>query len=393
MNDLVALPSVVFGPYAFSATGADVSFKPATIAGKFYADGNGNVPPTNVPLSITPIVDVNDNGAVTAADTTLNGSYSLDTTFPGSGRGTITLMSTAINALTSTAPVHQLQFAFYVVDSTHLHLVEIDHNAYLGGDSFSAPTGNSFSAANLPGPNYVFASGGNSSTGAYAVGGVFASNASGTISGGVLDSNNAGTVASNKTLIACPYTVDGTTGRIDLKLFSGTGTCPTTANAALSEFAVYQTLKGNAFMIEIDANAISTGVAFQQLTVPASITGNFALNVAGQGFFHNAPQSYQPVATGQITLAGSSLGVGIGGNAGNLDINTFSSIFPNDIISPTTSTLTLPATTTGRGTMLLNGTSPSVTYSLVYYPISGNAAVLFDQDKTRIAIGLIAIQF
>lgn len=146
-------------------------------------------------------------------------------------------------------------------------------------------------------------------------------------------------------------------------------------------------------MIEIDANAISTGVAFQQLTVPASMTGNFALNVAGQGFFHNLPQSYQPVATGQVTLAGSSLGVGIGGNAGNLDINTFSSIFPNDIISPTTSTLTLPAATTGRGTMLLTGTSPSVTYSLVYYPISANAALLFDQDKTRIAIGLIAIQF
>jgi hypothetical protein len=85
--------------------------------------------------------------------------------------------------------------------------------------------------------------------------------------------------------------------------------------------------------------------------------------------------------------------VGIGGGAGNLDINAFNSTFPSDIISPTTSTLSTPGATNGRGTLLLNGTSPNVTYSLVYYPINGASALLFDQDKTRIAIGAIALQF
>ena len=95
-------------------------------------------------------------------------------------------------------------------------------------------------------------------------------------------------------------------------------------------------------MIEIDANAISTGVAFQQLTIPASMNGNFALSVSGQGFFHSAPASYQPDTTGQVTLNGTGLGVGIGGGGGNLDINTFNSTFASDIISPATSTLSTP---------------------------------------------------
>jgi hypothetical protein len=394
LNDLVTQDSVVSGPYAFSFSGADLGFKPATVAGKFYADGSGNVPPTNVASGITPNMDVNDNGAVTLSDTSLNGSYALDTTFPGSGRGTITLLSTSINALTSSAITHQLQFAFYVTDNTHLHLVEIDHDAYLGGDAFSAPTGNSFSVANLTGANFVFAAGGNSSKGSYAAGGVFASSGGGTVSGGAIDTNNAGTVVSNTALISCPYTVDATTGRIDLKLFAGTGACPAAGpNSSLSEFAVYQTVQGPALMIEIDANAISTGAAFQQLAIPASMTGNFAISVAGQGFFHNAPASYQPDATGQVTLAGTALGVGIGGGGGNLDINVFNSTFPSDILSSTTSTLSAPSTTNGRGTMLLNGTSPNVTYNLVYYPINGSTALLFDQDKTRIAIGIVALQF
>jgi len=156
---------------------------------------------------------------------------------------------------------------------------------------------------------------------------------------------------------------------------------------------VYQTQQGPDLMIEIDGNAIATGVAFQQLTIPASLNGNFALGITGQGFFHNAPSLYQPDSTGQVTLNGSGLGVGIGGGGGNLDINNFSSTFPSDILSTTTSTLGAPAATTGRGGMGLNGTSPNVTYSLAYYPINANTALLFDQDKTRIAIGIIALQF
>jgi hypothetical protein len=378
LNDLVAHPSVVVGPYAFSVTGSDLSFKPLSVAGKFSSDGAGNVPGAST------IVDQNDNGVVKAADTTLNGSYALDSTFPGSGRGVLSLTSTA------TGP---LQFAFYVTDSTHLHLVEIDHNAYLGGDAYSAPPANSFTTSSLPGANYVFAAGGNLTAGSYAAGGVFASSGSGNVTGGVLDTNKAGTVVSNAALGTCAYTVDSVTGRIDLKIFAGSGTCPATPNTGVSEFAVYQSTQGLALMVEIDANAISTGVAFQQLSIPASMTGNFAFSVNGQGFFRNAPSSYQPVSTGQVTLSGSGLGVGIGGGAGNLDINSFSILSPNDPISATTSTLSPPSATTGRGALVLNGTSPAVTYTLVYYPINGNAALLFDQDKTRIATGIIALQF
>ena len=386
LNVLVTLPSVISGPYSFSAAGVDASFKPLSIAGRFSADGAGNLPGGGT------IVDQNDNGVVSASDTSLSGFYSFDVNFPGSGRGTLTLNSTATG---------QLQFAFYITNANvgsptvadHLYLVEIDHNQRLGGTVFSAPAGNSFTTASFVGANYAFIAGGNSSTGAHAAGGVFAGNGSGSVTGGTIDSNNAGTVVSNTALGSCAYTVDATTGRIDLKLFAGNGACPATPSATISEFSVYQTAHGPALMVEIDSNAISSGLAFQQIAIPASINGNFALSISGQGFFHNAPASYQPDTTGQVTLNGSGLGVGIGGGGGNFDINTFNAAFASDIISTATSTLSAPAATTGRGAMLLNGTSPNVTYSLVYYPIDAHRALLFDQDKTRIAIGLLAFQF
>jgi hypothetical protein len=138
LNTLTTSPSVVSGPYVFAGRGADLSFAPLTIAGKFSADGAGNIPGTNT------ILDVNDAGALTRADASLNGSYALDATSPGTGRGTLILTST---------PTGTRKYAFYAVDSTHLRLLEIDNNAYFAGDVFAAPTGVSFSTANLTSGN------------------------------------------------------------------------------------------------------------------------------------------------------------------------------------------------------------------------------------------------
>jgi hypothetical protein len=362
LNDLTISSTVINGPYVFSIAGADTSFRPMGVAGKFSANGGGGV-------TAPTILDAKINGVATTSDTSLAGSYSFDATRPGTGRGTITLTSNTTNSE---------QYAFYVVDSTHVHLVESDNNAFLAGDMFAAPAGNSFSVSELTAGNYPFTNGGTSSTGAYASGGVFVSDGSGNIKSGITDVNNAGAIQSASMLGSCAYTVDQTTGRIDLKL------CPSGASA--SEFAAYLTSTGSAVMLELDSAATATGMAVPQKALTSSVSGIFALGLGGQGIFHNSPSSYQPDASGQITLTGTSVG------GGNIDINTFNSVFQTDPLDTTNSTVAAPDGTFGRGTAKILGTNPAITFNLSYYIVDGNTALLLGTDTVRTQTGIITLQ-
>ncbi|MGC2333439.1 MAG: hypothetical protein WA581_18460 [Candidatus Acidiferrales bacterium] len=359
LNDLTTSPTVVMGPYAFSASGTDGSFKPMALAGEFTSTGS------NVLTASGSMVDVNDGGSVTTESPSVNGGYTLDTANSGTGRGTLTLPSTTAS---------QLQFAFYVIDSTHLHIIEIDGNDFLAGDMYTgAGSGASFAGT------YVFTAGGTSTTGvggAYAEGGVFVSDGS-SITGGALDTNDAGTVTTNATVSTGAFSVNGATGRIDLTL-SGS-----------SEFAAYQTAEGTAVMVELDSAGISTGLAYSQVTADADVAptpGSFAFLLGGQGMFHEVSGSAQPDTEGQLDLDGAAI------SGGNFDINNFNATYKSDPVNTTNSTVTAPGTN-GRGTAVLEGENPDVTYNLVYYLIDGNTALLFDQDATRVGIGSIARQF
>ena len=393
VNALSSSSSVITGPYVFNALGADSGFNPLGLAGKFSADGAGHIPNPAQPHTI---LDVNDNGiaggTVTTGDTSLSGSYEFDPLFPGTGRGTLTLTSGSTGAR---------EYAFYAVQGpstsvTHLHLIEIDRAAFVAGDMYSAPAG----STPLTAGNYVFTGGGDSLTGAsvlsaFATGGVFTSNGTAGISGGIFDANVGGTYNMGPTINSCSsYATDANTGRIDLKLFSGTGACPTGANSSTNEFAVYQTSQGTALMLEIDANALSTGTAYQQCVPPAAAcsssvalsAGSFATGLTGQGVFHDVAGSAQPDFSGQIAFSGTGI------TAGNLDINTFNSVSQTDPVSSTGNSFGTAASN-GRGTAVLVTTSPAATFNLIYYLVDDNTALLFDQDTTPIATGIVTRQF
>jgi hypothetical protein len=381
LNGLTTALSALNGPYAFSVAGADAAFFPQGMAGKFSANGGGQI------TGGSPILDVNNSsnpaGGVTTEDRSLAGSYTLDAIFPGSGRGTLTLTSTTTGSI---------QYAFYIVNttaseqSTQLHLVEIDTKNYLAGDAYAAPTGSSFNAASLPSGNYPFTAGGTSPAGAYAAGGVFISSGSGGTSG-VIDSNDAGTVTSDTTLGTCTYTVDPTSGRIDLRLSTGSGTCAAGPSSTTQEFAMYQTTVGPAVMLELDATAVSTGAAFAQTAIPATVTGNFSFGLAGQGVFHNSPALYQQNLSGQVTWSS------VEAVSGTIDINNFNAVFPGDPIFTTNTTIAAPDATSGRGIAVIQGMNPNVTYNVTYYIVDANTALLFDSDTTRVLIGTINLQF
>ena len=357
LDDVNTLPDTPT-PYAFSASGTDAAFKPMALAGECTSNGSG------VLTASGSMIDVNDGGATTTESPSVNGAYSLDAANAGTGRGTLTLPSTG---------GAQLQFAFYVIDNTHLHIVEIDGKDFLAGDVYEgAGSGASFAGT------YVFTAGGTSSTGtsgAYAQGGVFVSDGS-NVTSGALDTNNAGAVTTNTTVSTTPFSVNGTTGRIALTLSS-------------SQYAVYQTAEGTAVMVETDSAGISTGLAYSQDTAEASAlpaAGSFAFVLGGQGMFHEIAGSAQPDTEGQLTLSGT------GFTSGNFDINNYNAIFKTDPVNTTNSSIAAPGSN-GRGTAVLAGENPDITYNLVYYLIDENTALLFDQDTARVVIGNIERQF
>jgi hypothetical protein len=362
LNALTNSPTVLSGPYVFTLLGGDTSILPLGMAGRFTANAG------NIPMPDT-ILDVNDNSAVTAEDRTLNGSYSFDATFPGTGRGTLSLTS---------ATTGQRQFAFYVIDGTRFHMLETDSKAFVAGDAFAGLAGNAFTSADLPGPSYAFTTGGQSSKGAFTAGGAFSSGGTGSVTSGVLDTNNAETVTLATALSSCAYSVDSTTSRIALQLCAGGGN---------SEFAAYPTASGSAVMLEIDTTAVSTGQAFLQQVNPMLDIGSYAAILIGQGIFQKSPASYQQNTDAQLGLSAASF------TGGTLDTNNFGNTFANNPVMISSSSITAPSAMTGRGTAVLVGTNPGVTYNLSYYLVNDTTVLLFDQDKTFILIGSVARQF
>ena len=383
VNALSTSASVVTGPYVFRALGADgpvpvtTTPYPRGMAGEFTANGAGSIPAASGTL-----LDINDNGTVTPDDTSLSGTYAFDSSNPGTGRGTITLQSNGMTAR---------QFAFYAVstdpstsDVTALHLVEIDGVDAMAGDMFSAPSSADLGGGNLAAANYAFTYGGNSSSGAFAAGGILTSNGTGGVTAGVVDINNAGVATLNTSISGCTSSLDPTDRRIKLTCTAG-GTTPT--------FAVYQTSLSSAVMLEIDPSAVAAGTAYQQCgpssagcaaAAPAVSAKGLALGLIGQGIFYKSTSSYQQNIDGQISLGG------IGATPGTIDIASYPSPYAGD---PITSVSLGSPSSIGRGTTVVTGSNPAATYNLIYYLIDDKTALVFDQDKTFVLRGSFAQQY
>jgi len=386
------------GPFVFSFGGADgVNLFPLAVGGKFTAS-SGNIPNTNA------IVDVNDSGDVNGncpslncnvapglPDTSLSGSYSFDQNNLPYGRGTITLNATGFSVFTFSGTT-QVTFAFYVVDSTHIHLVETDTQAFTNGDIYQGAADTGFGVTALAKGNYSFSTGGSSSQGPYVAGGVFTSSGTGNVTGGVFDNNSAGQqINSMLTISQCAYTVDPATGRVDTLLSVKSGNGCTTPSTGVEEYAVYPTAlsqaspaEPSAVMVEIDSNFVTTGVSYFQQGSPVGATGTLALNVTGFGLTTTIQGQQDTVAT--VTLAGTTA------SAGTFFVNNFGQPIGGPLV-PGSSSLTAPSTL-GRGTAkLVVNFSPNATYNLVYYYVNPQTYLLIDLDSNRIANGVIADQF
>jgi hypothetical protein len=184
----------------------------------------------------------------------------------------------------------------------------------------------------------------------------------------------------------CTYAVNGTTGRIDLRLQLASGACTGTNGPTTAEFAAYPTGRGSVLLLEVDPIAVGGGTALLQKVAPAIFTNDISFRFGGQGLIHNSTSSIQGDVSGQIILTGTTA------SGGNIDVNNFSAVFPNDPINKTTTLIVAPSTL-GRGTAVISGMNPNVTYNVVYYVIDTDTAVVFDSDATRNMTGTVLQQF
>jgi len=136
-------------------------------------------------------------------------------------------------------------------------------------------------------------------------------------------------------------------------------------------------------MLELDAAAVTTGLAYQQTATAALPAGSYGLQLATDGVGQNS--NVEQDATGQATLSGLAV------TSGNLDINS-SSPFPNDPLNTTNTSFMAPAAN-GRGTAVVEATDPVITFNVDYYIINASSALFLGTDTTRVGSGVISRQF
>jgi hypothetical protein len=370
------------GTFSFGYSGVDaLNGNPLVVAGTFQAN-NCFLPlnSTTAPVNVQDLEDISLNPSVVTDDLSLTGSCLAP---DSSGRGTFNMQNTSLSVISLT----NMTFAYYMIDPTHLKIVEIDPgpDAILSGDIFSAPA----SPTGLTN-GVALTIGGLANNASFAGGAVFALSSNTVKTGGALDINNSGGggMQNNNPITSGSYNNSTGSGIVPARYLLSLTTSKGTAMFAAYTFTT-PTSTG-AELVEIDTNTQgASGIAYQQGSLSTSPQGSFALNLTGVGTTKST--SFEQDLTGQIGLATGSTTV-----TGTLDFNnpaTNGSPFSGLPVN-STSTITAAASN-GRGTMQLKASASGVSaaFNLVYYVVNGNTVLLLDSDNNRVANGLLQLQY
>ena len=357
------------GGYAFVANGFDINLASMAMGGVLNIDspnsisGNGS------------IADEDDAGSVTE-NASLSGSLTSVDSFG----------SFKLNLTTTFAPA--LQFTAYVVDSSHLKLVESDINGSGGG--FGATAGVAIGQGNATGSftsdssfdgTYVFHIEGQDPSGlplSLASAGVFTA-ASGNLTSGYDDEVlSAYGAAVSDSLINSSYMLSaGGIGRVDSLLnFSVSGAGP--------ELIFYLTGNGNPALVldcddtngSIAIGSIGAGAALVQSASPVAFSGKYGVQLA------SVNSQSQDSVTGQIVANSSSGTI----TEGEIDTNAgFQLSFVPEQTNPTTlsGAFGSPAAN-GRFTGTLSNTYfPATTLNVIsgaFYPVTPDLVYFIETD-------------
>ena len=342
--------------YAFTVLGADVANNAVlSLGGVFNIDNN---PSAGTISGAGSVSDIDDSGTLSLAQT-LSGSVTAPDSF---GRVFISL-----TAGFTTTPI---VFDGYIVDSTHIRLVEDDSFGITGGTAIaqSSATGTFTSNSAFSG-NFVYGFFGYNIGGAGADTGTITADGGGTLTGGLIDQNQAGTVISDT--LSGTYAVDNTgTGRVVATTnFGVNGTGP--------RLIFYLTGNGNPVpMLQTDIFALASGTAYAQGSGTPSFNGTY-----GVGFDSIDTNFNESNGVAQITANGSA-----GNFSGTANINE--TFLP---ASAQTFNGTFSSFTGGRatGTITVNSGTP-ITNAL--YLIDSTQGFVIETDSTAVTLGTVRQQ-
>jgi hypothetical protein len=341
------------GTFAFTVAGVNstVGQNSQASAGLLTVDASGNI--TSGTLD--------DNNAGTVSANLAIGPVAGGVSQPSgtTGRGTINFISPA-----SSASVH---FAYYIVDNTHLKLIQIDSAPILAGDAFTQ------SATAISG-NLVFTIAGAtvSGHGVFSGGGILNTDGAGHIqSASVIDLDDGGAIT--------PAGGSSATGTYSVTGGRGTMALAGPENLNL----VFYPSSGGLLLLDVDSTIVATGTALAQTGAPftnSSINNGFGLNLTGVTNVGTVNE-IEVDSIAQFTANGN------GGLNGAMDINSFGALFNSLSLSGN-----YTVNSNGRGTAVLR--TSSATFNLVFY-MASNSRVLFvelDENIGQISVGAFVSQ-
>jgi len=370
--------------YVFSTAGVEGTVgAPLAVMGQIATNGGGTVS--------SGVIDIND-GALTSvtppAAIPTGGTYGGDLTNPNDlasfGRGAITFDG--------------FTFVFYIVDSTHLFLLEEDGANETSGDAFQQNGTIPTQTSNFSAGSFAYLIGGAAVTGNFgpiARAARFTTDGSGNLSKVFLDDNNDGSlrsIGSNSTVTQATYAVD--TSSIAVNRGRGTFTF-TQSGLGTFSYVFYLMSPTQAVLQDQSNGLISSGSMLGQSgTISnSSLAGNYAFNWSGQVLPSGGNVGFEEDFAGQYVQTSSSSN-NISGAVDFVELGSLSNHvqFLNSGVAGTFNPSGDGTDSNNYQVTVSPSGAPATTFNYKAYLASGNTIFLVSADSTRVTAGTVSPQ-
>ncbi len=334
-----------------SLSGSDLNGNPLGSVGAFTLDNTGTI--------TTGLQDFNDAGSSSVSG--LNGSALT---------GSLVLSSTTAGTAQLNSGLGNLTFDVWVIDSTHLKLIETDASGLvLVGDAFTQQT--SFTAGQL-----VYTMGGfDSGFVPEVAGGFITAAANGALSNGIEDLNDGGNLPNRLSNISGNCTTF-TGGRCQLALTGFSNNVTGTPGSFV--FAAYPST-GGVQLLEIDNLGILQGAAYPQTATSFAASEGYGLNLTGS----NGNGEVDDIAQFNATTTNV---------AGVLDENDVANVLLSNLSMNGTYVPDTPATG-GSGSITVNNINTLTgTLNLEYYVVNASTVLAIELDFGQATFGSFQLQ-
>ena len=371
--------SGIHNNYVFSTAGVETGGAPLAVMGQMTTDGGGTVTSGVIDINDGALADVTPPAAIPSGGTYGQDSANLND-LASFGRGVITFDG--------------FTFDFYIVDSTHLLLLEEDGANVTSGDAFQQSGAIPTQTANFNAGSFVYLIGGAAVTGNFgpiARAARFTTDGSGNLSNIFLDDNNDGTlhsIANSSGVTQSTYAID--TSAIAVNRGRGTFTFKQSSLGTFS-LVFYLMSPTQAVLQDQSVGLISSGTMLGQSgTISnSSLAGNYAFNWSGvalnAGFEEDFVGQYAQTSSNSNNISGAVDFVELGAASNKVQ-------FLNSVVAGTFNPSGDGTASNNYQVTVSSSGAPSTTFNYKAYVASGNTIFLVSSDNTRVTAGAVSPQ-